>query len=159
MKLMGHVPCSTTDDAARIGLRRLHAACHGLAARTEPPEVHHRGRGPPAARTAAALGTACHAAHQSRQPTGKQGRGRAHGAEAASAPGPCPRRGRQCAPRSGRAIADPCAGAACPRCRSPVPPWPRPPAWPRSMRAHAIGADWGPHPRAVRPLGRARHRG
>jgi hypothetical protein len=70
MNLIGRVPCSTTDDAARIGQHRLRAVGQGLAARKEPPEVHHRGHGPPAARTAAALGTACRAAHHSCQPTG-----------------------------------------------------------------------------------------
>jgi hypothetical protein len=92
MKLIGRVPCSTTDDAARIGLRRLRAAGRGLAARTEPPEVHHRGHGPPAARTAATLGIACRTAHQSRQPTGGAGAGPR--VKVASASGPRPRRSR-----------------------------------------------------------------
>eukprot|EP00267_Zea_mays_P026023 XP_008653915.1 uncharacterized protein LOC103634071 [Zea mays] len=75
-------------------------------------------------------------------PTGRRAE-RQRAAPKPPAPGSRPRRGHA---RRGHSPA-------------PEPPWPRPPARPRSTRAHAAGAGWGPRPRAVRPPGCARHRG
>jgi hypothetical protein len=113
----------------------------GHAARQGRPRLGRAGRAEPPRRQAVPSRRAGHAGWLPRRlAAGLRVRG--------------PRLGR---PRQGRARAEATrAGATLP---APEPSWPRPPARPRSTRAHATGAGWGPRPRAVRPPGCARHRG
>jgi hypothetical protein len=109
-------------------------------------------------------GATCPLAAPGRQPPGRHAAAKCRGPAPACAEPPgrrVPALGSRAAggPRVHAGWGRPRTRAACPRWWSPEPPRPRPPAWPRSMRAHAAGVGWGSRPRAVRPLGRARHLG
>jgi hypothetical protein len=115
-----------------------------------------RGRAKPPRRQAVPSRCAGHAGWLPRRradwPSGCALEGRTQAARAGVAPAPGPRaRAEATRPRRSRVYRG--------HSPAPEPPWPRPPARPRSTRAHATVAGWGPRPRAVRPPGCASHRG